>query len=60
MSTNANEAKFRRHMVALDKHRKELLKPAEQRDPHKLMLPREIIKITYRCKICGRARSTYR
>jgi small subunit ribosomal protein S14 len=60
MSTNANEAKFRRQMAALDKHRKELAKPEGQRDAHKLMKPRDLIAITYRCKICGRARATFR
>ena len=52
MSTNANEAKFRKQMAKLEAHRK---------DPEKVkMLPREIIKIKRRCKLCGRARAVYR
>jgi len=60
MSTNANEAKHRRQMAALDAHRTELKKPVEQRDKTKLMSGRDRIKITYRCQLCGRARAVYR
>ena len=60
MSTNANEAKYRRQLAALEAHRKEIAKPEAQRDPSKVMQPRERIKIHTRCKICGRARAVYR
>lgn len=60
MSTNANEAKFRRHMAALETHRAELKKPADQQDKSKLMSGRDRIKITFRCQLCGRARAVYR
>ena len=60
MSTTAKEAKFRRQMAALDKHKAEMAKPAEQQNPTKVMAPRDRIKIRLRCKICGRARAVYR
>ena len=60
MSTNAKEATFRRQMAALEKHRKELAKPEAQRDPAKLMAPRDRIQIRMRCKLCGRGRAVYR
>jgi len=60
MSTNANEAKYRRQLVALAKDREESKKPVDQQDPKKLMPPRAKIKVTRRCQICGRARAVYR
>ena len=60
MSTNAKEAKYRRQMAALDAHRTELKKPADQQDKSKLMSGKDRIKITYRCQLCGRARAVYR
>jgi ribosomal protein S14 len=60
MSTNAKEAKFRRQMKAVEQHKAELKKPVEQRDPKKLMPPRDRIKVTRRCHLCGRARAVYR
>jgi ribosomal protein S14 len=60
MSTNAKEAKFRRQMAALDKHRAEVAKPEAQQNPANVMAPKERIKIRLRCKICGRARAVYR
>jgi small subunit ribosomal protein S14 len=60
MSTNSKEAKFRRQMVALERHRAELAKPEAQRDPAKLMPGRDRIKIRLMCKICGRPRAVYR
>jgi ribosomal protein S14 len=60
MSTNANEAKHRRQLAAMAKHREESKKPAEQQDHTKLMTPREKIRVTRRCQICGRARAVYR
>jgi len=60
MSTNAKEAKFRRQMAALDKHKAEVAKPAGQQNPANLLEPRERIKIRLRCKLCGRGRAVYR
>ena len=60
MSTNAKEAKFRRQMAALDKHKAEMAKPEGQRSAANLMEPRERIKIRLRCKLCGRGRAVYR
>jgi ribosomal protein S14 len=52
MSTNAQEAKYRRQLAALEAHRK---------DPAKSTLrPRDAIRIHTRCKLCGRARAVYR
>jgi ribosomal protein S14 len=60
MSTNAKEAKHRRQLAAMAKHRDELKKPADQRNPSKLMTGRAKIRVTRRCQICGRARAVYR
>jgi small subunit ribosomal protein S14 len=45
---------------ALEAHRAEMKKPADQRDPSKLVPGREIIRLQRRCQICGRARAVYR
>jgi small subunit ribosomal protein S14 len=60
MSTNAKEATFRRQMAALDAHRAEMRKPAEQRNPANVMQGRDLIRIRYRCQLCGRGRAVYR
>jgi len=60
MSTNAKEAQFRRQLVAVDAHKAELKKPADQQDPKKLMPGRKLIKIRRRCQLCGRGRAVYR
>ncbi len=60
MSTNAKEAKFRRQLAALEKHRAEMAKPAGQRNPANLMEPLELIRIRRRCKLCGRGRANFR
>ena len=60
MSTNSKEARFRQQMKALDAHKIEMRKPAEQRDAKKVMQPRALIKIRLRCKLCGRPRAVYR
>jgi len=60
MSTNAKEATFRRQLTALDAHRAEMKKPADQRDPAKLMAGRDRIKVRLRCRLCGRGRAVYR
>ena len=60
MSTNAKEARFRVQLAALDAHRKEFAKPEAQQDKSKMLLPRELIKIKMRCRLCGRGRAVYR
>ena len=60
MSTTAKEAKFRRQMAALDKHKAEVAKPADQQNAANVLEPRERIKIRLRCKLCGRPRAVYR
>jgi small subunit ribosomal protein S14 len=60
MSTNAKEAKFRRQMAALEKHRAEMAKPEGQRNPAHMLEPREAIRVRRRCKLCGRGRAVYR
>jgi small subunit ribosomal protein S14 len=60
MSTNAKEAKFRRQLKALEQHKAEMAKPAEQRDPQKVMAGRDLIRIRLRCRLCGRGRAVYR
>jgi len=60
MSTNAKEAKFRRQLEAVEKHKAELKKPADQRDPKNLMPGRDRVKVVRRCQLCGRARAVYR
>jgi small subunit ribosomal protein S14 len=60
MSTNSKEAKFRKQLKALEQHKQELAKPVDQRDEHKMMLPRDQIRVRLRCKLCGRARAVYR
>ena len=52
MTTAAQNAKFREQMGRLD---------ASRRTPGKVsMLPRELIRIKRRCRLCGRARAVYR
>jgi ribosomal protein S14 len=60
MSTNAKEAKFKRQLSALDKHRAEVKKPADQQNAANMLTGRERIKIRLRCRLCGRGRAVYR
>jgi small subunit ribosomal protein S14 len=60
MSTNAKEARFRRDMKRLEVHKTEMQKPAEQRDPLKILAPYQKIRIRMRCRLCGRGRAVYR
>ena len=60
MSTNAMEAKFRRQLAALEKHKAEVAKPEGQRNPANLMAGRDRIRIRLRCKLCGRGRANFR
>jgi ribosomal protein S14 len=60
MATEPKVVKFRKQMRAFEIHRAEMQKKPEQRDPRKLMPPRERIRIRLRCKLCGRPRAVYR
>lgn len=60
MSTNAKEARYRDQMAKLAKHKEELRKAPGEQNPHRIMEPRELIKIRNRCKICGRSNAVYR
>ena len=60
MSTNAKEAKHRRQLVAVAKHKAELKKPEAQRDLKKVLPGRVLVKIVRRCQLCGRTRAVYR
>jgi small subunit ribosomal protein S14 len=60
MSTEANYVKFKNQMKAFEAHRQELKKEPAQRDPAKVMQPRELIRIRLRCRLCGRPRAVYR
>jgi len=60
MSTNAKEATHRRQLKALEQHKAESKKPADQQDAAKMLRPRDLVKICRRCQICGRARAVYR
>ena len=60
MSTNAKEATHRRQLAALEQHKAELKKPADQQDATKLLRPRDLVKIVRRCQLCGRSRAVYR
>ena len=60
MSTNAKEARYRVQMAAVDAHRAELKKPADQQNPANLMTGRARIRVKMRCQLCGRGRAVYR
>ena len=52
MTTTAQNVKFHKQLKRLE---------ASRKTPDKVtMLPREIIRIKRRCKLCGRARAVYR
>jgi len=52
MAVEAKNVKFSRQLAKLEASRKQ---------PDKVkMLPREKIRIRYRCKLCGRPRAVYR
>jgi ribosomal protein S14 len=52
MATDAQVAKFRKYVKALETHKRE---PAKSK-----LRPRDLIRIRLRCKICGRPRAVYR
>jgi small subunit ribosomal protein S14 len=53
MATEAKLVRFKKQMARLE---------ASRRSPGKVkpMLPRELIRIRMRCKLCGRPRAVYR
>ena len=60
MSTTAKMAKYRKQMAVLAVHKAELAKPEDQRDVHKMLRPRDLIRIRNRCQVTGRSRAVYR
>ena len=60
MATEPKFVKFKKQLRAFEVHKAEMKKDAAQRDPQKLMQPRDIIRIRNRCKLCGRPRAVYR
>jgi ribosomal protein S14 len=60
MSTTAKMARFKKQQAALALHKIELAKPEDQRDPTKMLRPRDLIRIRNRCQITGRPRAVYR
>jgi small subunit ribosomal protein S14 len=60
MSTEAKMVRFKKQMKAFEIHRAEMKKDTAQRDPRKLMAPRDRIRIRLRCRLCGRPRAVYR
>ena len=60
MATDAKNAKFRKQLAKLERHKRELAKDPEKRDKQKMMRPREVIRIRLRCRLCGRPRAVYR
>jgi ribosomal protein S14 len=60
MSTTAKLARHKKQLAALAAHKAELKKPEDQRDPKKMLQPRELIRIRNRCQLTGRPRAVYR
>ena len=60
MATEPKFVKFKKQMKAFDIHKQEMKKDEAQRDPRRLLRPRDIIRIRMRCKMCGRPRAVYR
>ncbi len=63
MAIESKRVRFQQQMKAFEKHVREVKAAADERrepDKTKMMLPREIIRIRLRCKICGRPRAVYR
>ena len=60
MSTKAKMARFKKQMSELAVHKAELAKPEADRNVHKMLRPRDLIRIRMRCAITGRPRAVYR
>ena len=56
----AKLAQYKKQMAALDAHRAEIKKPADQQDKTKILRPRDLIRIRHRCQLTGRSRAVYR
>lgn len=52
MSTKAKAVEYQRNLKAIEAFKKDPVKNK--------MLPRELIRIRQRCRLCGRARAVYR
>jgi len=60
MATDAKNVGFKKALARLEEHARRLQKRPEDRIKSRVMLPREIIRIKMRCRMCGRARAVYR
>lgn len=60
MATDAKNVGFKKALARLEEHSRQLQKRPEDRIKSRVMLPREIIRIKMRCRMCGRARAVYR
>ncbi len=60
MSTKAKMARFKVQLASIAAHKIEMAKPEADRDPRKVLRPRDLIRIRMRCKITGRPRAVYR
>ena len=61
MATDAKVARYKKQLKAVEVHKHELQKAdPTTRNVHKMLKPRQLIKIKHRCKMCGRPRAVYR
>lgn len=60
MATEPKMVKFQKQMAKYAIHREEIKKGEGERDPRKVMAPRDLIRIRLRCRLCGRPRAVYR
>jgi len=63
MAIESKRVRFKNDMKAFDTHMREVKAAADERreqNKAKMMLPREIIRIRLRCRLCGRPRAVYR
>ncbi len=63
MAIESKRVRFAQQMKSFEQHMREVKSAAdEHRQPNKakMMLPRDIIRIRLRCKLCGRPRAVYR
>lgn len=62
MAVKAKKAKFAKHLQLLEEYRRQLkdlkAQPGGEKKPK--ILPRELIRIRLRCRLCGRPRAIYR
>jgi len=63
MAIESKRVRFKNQLAKFQRHMTEVKAAAdEKREPvkAKMMLPREVIRIRLRCKLCGRPRAVYR